>query len=233
MNYTNILNLIDTINDNDNNNNNNNSKTEETNVELFFYYAESLISSLLYNSTSIIQYSFTISQQYLEKQKESNDFDSILHNNSSIYTDYLSNLSQTIINLVPLCWHLLGILAYLPSYLTKDSMKLFYEKLDSNLWLFKDINSSLQTLSQTDIYLKESIEKRSTEENEKQFKDYNKQIQKIEELIYRQLPVDFNLHNNSNNNNHELWKNILLGNVDNNFDVSSFYSFINFHFCSI
>lgn len=164
---------------------------DKTQMELLYYFIESLLSSILFTTTSAISYCTSSSNQYLEKKRElfsQSDNDVIVFGVSHQYACFLSKMASTIFELLPWCWHLLGLLAHLPKYITdQSSIANFYLELERNLWTFKEYESSLQQLIQHDLYARDHIEKKSSEEIDGQFKIYRNQIRRIQDVILKIL----------------------------------------------
>jgi hypothetical protein len=227
------------------------NRTDSTNSELLYFHLESLLSSLLYRTTTVISYCSSTCLQYLDTDKELGDeamaqastsSDSILHHGHSLgYVTSLSKIAQTLFPMFPLCWHLLSVLAHTTDYLsetdngtqtltqTQSSLRSFYSELESNLWILKDFESSLERLVERDLYeTSERGRKRTkgldTDESEavdtdegdfvNQIKDFEKQIQRIEEVVTRVLcsnGATFSNFAHTSENIEGVWQKIFSG----------------------
>jgi hypothetical protein len=212
---------------------NKDKRTESTNSELLYFHLESLLSSLLYRTTSVLSFCSSTCEQYIEKEKElqetaseaetetksvaviiNSSSDSLLHGGYSFgYVTCLSKIAQTVFALFPLCWHLCSVLAHTSQYLSGDEkIKRFYSEFESNLWIFKDLESSLQLLVESELshqLTTGSTERKLSEEDlDNQLRNFQTQIGRVEDVVRRLCSGTF-----TDLASQDVWTKIISGEV--------------------
>jgi hypothetical protein len=179
------------------------SKTDATNTELFHFYFESLLSSILFNTTSVLSHCSSSCSLYLHKQKElltqtqlPDESDSILFSYSSESVRTLLTVAQNMMTLFSLSWHLLGVLAYLSGDTGAGAgvgvggvTSSFYSELESSLWIFKEYEVFLQHFLQNSLHSKEYLERTPREEVKQQLQKKQKQLEGVITKLLSVVPL--------------------------------------------